>query len=40
MEPFRVLKALGVAVMLDDIDTDMLFPAQFAKTLEKEGFGH
>ena len=40
MEPFRILKARGVAVMLDDIDTDMLFPAQFAKTLETSGFGH
>ncbi len=39
MEPFCVLEARGVAVMLDDIDTDMLFPAQFAKTLETTGFG-
>jgi 3-isopropylmalate/(R)-2-methylmalate dehydratase small subunit len=40
IEPFRLLRARGVAVMLDDIDTDMLFPAQFAKTLETTGFGH
>jgi 3-isopropylmalate/(R)-2-methylmalate dehydratase small subunit len=40
VEAFSVLKSRGVAVMLDDIDTDMLFPAQFAKTLETSGFGH
>jgi 3-isopropylmalate/(R)-2-methylmalate dehydratase small subunit len=39
VEVFRVLRSRGVAVLLDDIDTDMLFPAQFAKTLETSGLG-
>ncbi|MGB3719864.1 MAG: 3-isopropylmalate dehydratase small subunit [Proteobacteria bacterium] len=39
MEPFTILKSRAVAVLLDDIDTDMLFPAQFCKTLETTGLG-
>ena len=39
MEAFTVLKSRGVAVLLDDIDTDMLFPAQYCKTLETTGLG-
>lgn len=39
MEPFTILKSRGVAVLLDDIDTDMLFPAQFCKTLDSTGLG-
>lgn len=39
MERFTVLRSHGVSVLLDDIDTDMLFPAQFCKTLETTGLG-
>lgn len=39
MEPFTVLEARGVALMMDDIDTDMLFPAQYCKTLSSDGLG-
>jgi len=39
MEAFTILKSRGVSVLLDDIDTDMLFPAQFCKTLETTGLG-
>lgn len=39
MEAFTILKSRGVSVLLDDIDTDMLFPAQYCKTLETTGLG-
>ena len=39
MEPFTILRSRAVSVLLDDIDTDMLVPAQFCKTLETTGLG-
>lgn len=39
MQEFRQLEARAVALMIDDVDTDMLFPARFAKTTADAGFG-
>jgi len=39
LEAFTRLEARGVPLLVDDIDTDMIFPAQYAKTIETSGLG-
>lgn len=38
MEPFTVYRGFGVAIMNDNIDTDILIPKQYLKTVKKTGF--
>jgi len=39
MKRFTTLTARAVPLMIDDIDTDAIFPARFAKTTADSGFG-
>jgi 3-isopropylmalate/(R)-2-methylmalate dehydratase small subunit len=39
MEPFRHISAVAAPLSVANIDTDMLVPARFLKTVSKEGLG-
>ena len=38
-EAFTEITARAVPLMIDDVDTDMIFPARFAKTINDNGLG-
>jgi 3-isopropylmalate/(R)-2-methylmalate dehydratase small subunit len=39
MEKFKVLKAVAVSLPLVNVDTDMIIPARFLKTIKRTGLG-
>ena len=39
MQPFTILRASGAPIDLMNIDTDMIIPKQFLKTIKREGLG-
>jgi len=39
LEPFKVVKGLAAPLNMDNVDTDMIIPKQFLKTILKSGLG-
>ena len=39
MEPFRRLTGIAAPFRVANADTDLIFPAQHAKTVERRGLG-
>lgn len=39
MDPFKELEAIAAPLMIDNIDTDMIIPKQFLRTIKRSGLG-
>ena len=39
MEPFTIFKAVAAPLPIINVDTDMIIPKQFLKSIKKSGFG-
>ena len=39
MQPFKILKSIAAPLEIDNVDTDMIIPKQFLKTIMRKGLG-
>ena len=39
MEPFKIVKSIPAPLAMINVDTDMIIPKQFLKTIKRSGLG-